>query len=208
MVFRPVVCSPATGKVAMDAEVETVEPVRHKLDVHAYHRMGETGILGRDDRVELIDGELIDMVPISWDHADTVNGLNKALVMACGDRAVVSVQNPVRLDEYNEPQPDFAVLRPRTGKRRAAGPPGPVEVLLLVEVANSSLRFDRKVKLPLYARFGIREVWIVDLKARVLECHRDPGPGGYAPAQPYGPGDAIALAADPEIVVGLDAAFE
>ena len=148
------------------------------------------------------------MVPVGWDHADAVNGLTKALVPACGNRAVVSVQNPVRLDSLNEPQPDVAVLRPRTGNRRAAGPPAPSEVLLLVEVSDSSLRFDRKVKLPLYARFGIPELWIVDLKGRVLERHRDPTADACRSMQPFGPADSIALAADPAIAVRLDTAFD
>ena len=191
----------------MDIDDETAGLTRRKLDVHDYHRMAAVGILGEDDRVELIEGELIAMVPIGWDHADTVNGLTKALVLACGDRAVVSVQNPVRLDRFNEPQPDFAVLRPRIGDRRAAGTPGPAEVLLLVEVANRSLRFDRQMKLPLYARFGIPEVWIVDLTGRVLERHRNPAAGAYADLTRHGPGEALSLAADPAITVRLDLAF-
>lgn len=192
-----------------DAEVDGQDVLRRrKLDVHEYHRMADAGILHEDDRVELIEGELIEMGGIGWDHASTVNGLNRALVLACGMRAVVSVQNAVRLDEFNEPQPDFAVLKPRGPNGRALGPPGPSEVLLLVEVADSSLRFDRKVKLPLYARFGIPEVWIVDLKARVLQCYRVPRGSGYGDEKPYGAGDSIALAADPEIVVALREAFD
>ena len=192
----------------MDTDDDAVVLVRRKLDAYEYHRMADLGILHEDDRVELIEGELIEMGRIGWDHASTVNGLANALIMVCGDRAVVSVQNPVRLDEFNEPQPDFAVLKPRGPNGRAAGPPGPSEVLLLVEVADSSLRFDRKVKLPLYARFGIPEVWIVDLKARVLQCHRAPRGGEYGDVKPYGAGDSISLAADPEIVVALREVFD
>ena len=158
--------------------------VRHKLNVADIYRMLDAGILHEDDRVELIDGELIDMAPIGADHATTVNGLNKALILACGNRAIVSAQNPVRLDDLNEPQPDFALLRPRSCR---TAHPGPADVLLLVEVADSSLRFDRRVKLPLYARFGIPEVWIADLKRRVLEVHRSPAGSAYANSMDYQP---------------------
>ena len=181
--------------------------VRHKLDVDAYYRMAEAGILGEDDRVELIDGELIDMMPIGQGHAAVVNGLTRALVMACGDRAIVSVQNPVRLDRRNEPQPDFAVFRPRADFYAGGERPGPADTLLLVEVADSSLRFDRRVKLPLYARMGIGEVWIVDLKGRALDAHRRPADGGYGEVATHRPGERLALALAPEIVVRLDLMF-
>ena len=193
----------------MDADLDDQDVVvRRKLDVHEYHRMGDAGILHEDDRVELIEGELIDMGSIGWDHASTVNGLTRTLVLACGTRAVVSVQNPVRLDEFNEPQPDFAVLKPRGPNGRALGPPGPSEVLLLVEVADSSLRFDKKVKVPLYARFGIPEVWIVDLQKRVLQRYQGPRGGAYGDVTPHGAGESLALAADPKIAVALGEAFD
>ena len=183
-------------------------PARHRLDVDDYHRMGEAGILHEDDRVELIDGELIDMAPIGQDHAATVNGLNRILVMAFGERAIVSVQNPVRLNRFSEPQPDFAVFRPRADDYRTGEPPGPSDTLLVVEVADSSLRYDRTVKLPLYARAGIPEVWIIDLKRRVLEAHRQPGPDGYAAMQTHGPGDTVTPALAPEIAVALRRVFD
>ena len=183
-----------------------VGPTRHRLDVDDYYRMAEVGILDWNDRVELIDGELIDMAPIGSDHAATVDGLTEALVTACAGQAIVRVQGPVRLDPFNEPQPDFSVLRLRTDRYRT-GHPGPADVLLLIEVADSSLRFDRKIKLPLYARAGIGEVWIVDLKRRKVEAYSSPAAGEYAPKRLYGPGHRVALALRPEIVVSLDRAF-
>ncbi len=185
-----------------------VVPTRRKLNVDEYYRMADAGILGEDDRVELIDGELIDMAPIGMDHAATVNGLNHALVMACSGKAIVSVQNPVRLDRFNEPQPDFAVSRLRADNYRLHGHPGPADVLLLVEVADSSLRFDKKVKLPLYARAGIGEVWIVNLAQRVLEAYREPAGEDYKSVKQYGAGDRIALGLAPDIVVPLAQAFD
>ena len=181
---------------------------RHKLDVDGYYRMADAGILGEDDRVELIDGELIDMVPIGMDHAATVNGLNHVLVMACNGRAIVSVQNPVRIDRFNEPQPDFAVFRLRADNYRTGGHPGPSDVLLLVDVADSSLRFDKNVKLPLYARAGIAETWIVDLGRRALDAYREPAGDAYGSMRTYGPGDRVSLALMPEIGLSLAGVFD
>ena len=181
-----------------------VAVMRHKLDADDYYRMGDAGILGEDDRVELIDGEVIDMAPIGQGHEATVNGLNRALVMACGDKAIVSTQNSVRLDRLNVPQPDFAVFRPRADFYATGERPGPSDVLLVVEVADSSLRYDRTIKLPLYARAGIAEVWIVDLKRRVLDAYRRPSGGEYTETATHRPGDQLALAIAPEITVQLD----
>ena len=157
-----------------------VLPARHRVDVDAYHRMGEAGVFAPGERVELIEGDLIDMAPIGQGHAAVVNGLNEALVLACAGRAIVSPQNGLRLDQWSEPEPDFAILRRRADFYATGERPGPADVLLLVEVADSSLRFDRRVKLPLYARMGIVEVWLIDLKARVLEACRAPSGEGYA----------------------------
>ncbi len=181
-----------------------VLPARHKLDVDAYHRMGEAGIFAPGERVELIDGELIDMAPIGQGHAAVVNRLNEALVIASAGRAIVSPQNSVRLGRFSEPQPDLALLRRRADFYETGERPGPADVLLLVEVADNSLRFDRTVKLPLYARSGIVEVWIVDLRRRVVDVFRAPAGDAYGETATHGAPDSIALAAAPEIVVRLD----
>ncbi len=182
-------------------------PARHKLDVDAYHRMAEAGVFGPEERVELIEGDLIDMAPIGQGHAGIVTALTYILSTACAGRALVSPQNPVRLDRLSEPQPDFAVLRWRddfyvTGER-----PSPADTILLIEVAESSLRFDREVKLPLYARAGIAEFWLVDLRQRVIEVYRWPEAGAYLEKAVHAPGDRIALALMPEIVVTLGLVF-
>lgn len=182
-------------------------PARHRLDVDTYHRMAETGIFGEDDRIELIDGDLIGMAPISQAHAATLAGLNEALVIACAGRAIVSPQNPVRLDRSSEPQPDLAVLRRRADFYATGDRPGPADVLLIVEVADSSLSFDRTVKLPLYARTGIAEVWIVDLKRRALDAYRGLDSDGYRETTTHWAGEQVALVAAPEIVVRLDLMF-
>lgn len=184
-------------------EDEPLVLTRHKLDVDAYYQMAEAGIIGRGDRIELIDGEIIDMAPIGQGHSSIVDMLNRALVMACGDKAIVSVQNPVRLDRFNEPQPDFAVLRARADFYGTGERAGPADVLLLVEVADSSLRYDRAIKLPLYAAAGIPEYWIVDLRRRVVDVHRSPSASAYADVSAHRPGETLALAAAPGVSVPL-----
>jgi Uma2 family endonuclease len=171
---------------------------RRKFDVGEYYRLAEAGILREDDRVELIEGEIVQMVPIGSGHSGTVNRLNYALLRAAGDRAVVTVQNPLRLSDTSEPIPDFLVLRPRPDFY-ADSHPTAADVLVLIEVAQSSLRYDRGVKLPLYARHGVPEVWIVDLAGRVVEVHRKPGAEAYAESTIHAPGAML----EPALLPGL-----
>jgi Uma2 family endonuclease len=184
-----------------------VMPSRHRLNVDDYHRMGEAGIFGDNKRIELIDGELIDMAPIGQSHAAIVNRLTRTLVLTSGDLAIVSTQNGIRLDRHSEPQPDLAILRYRADFYETGERPGPADVLLLIEVADSSLAFDRRVKLPLYARAGIAEVWIVDVQRRILDAHRKPVGDGYAETTAHQAGDTLALALEAKIVVRLDLVF-
>jgi len=158
---------------------------RRVLTVAEYHRMAEAGILTERDRVELIEGELIAMSPIGSEHSGTVNALNRTLVRAVGDRAIVAVQNPVQLDDLSEPEPDFALLKPRDDDYRRATP-RPHEVLLIIEVADTSLAYDRAVKRSLYARHGIPEFWIVNLAAKQVEVCRSPTGEQYASVSHFG----------------------
>lgn len=146
--------------------------------VDEYYAMAQAGVLKPEDRVELIGGEVLEMSPIGSRHAAHVNRLTRWLATALGERAIVSVQNPVRLDDFNEPEPDLAVLKPREDFYAEAHP-GPSDVLLLVEVSDSSLVFDRKIKLPLYASHGIPEVWVVNLIEGVIEVLREPSGREY-----------------------------
>ena len=161
------------------SSIATREPRRHRLTVEDYYRMGETGILAPDARVELIDGEIIDMPPIGSRHAGTVNQLTSILVRAAGAQAIVQVQNPIVLGSFSAPQPDFAVLRPRADFYKSRLPE-PGDVLLLVEVAHASLRHDRDTKTLLYARHAIPELWLVDVRAKRLVRYRDARQGAYA----------------------------
>lgn len=147
---------------------------RHKLTIEDYHRMGEAGILSEDDQVELIEGELIDMPPIGSKHADCVSRLTRLLIQQT--EAVVRVQDPIQLPGHSEPQPDIVIV---DNRNYAKAHPGPEDVLLLVEVADSSLDYDRMIKIPLYARHGIPEVWLIDVQNERVEIYRQPSLEGY-----------------------------
>jgi Uma2 family endonuclease len=151
---------------------------RLKIHVDDYHRMAEAGILSHDDRVELIEGELIAVSPFATPHMMRVIVMNRLLVGACADRALLSVQMSVRLGEYSEPEPDFALLSPDWAQAPKA-PPKPEHVFLVVEVSDSTLRYDRTVKAELYARYGVAEYWIVNVVAGEVIVHRGPSADGY-----------------------------
>ena len=160
----------------LDLQVAAIQ--RHRFTVDAFARMGEAGIFAEDDRVELIDGEICDMTPIGQSHAWIVNRLNRRLVTLLADRAYVSVQNPIRLDRHTEPQPDLVVAR-GSEDDYADRHPAADDVLLVIEVADSSLRYDRLAKIPLYARSGIPEAWLVDIAGRCVTVYTNPGRDGY-----------------------------
>src|ERR1700751_3466297 len=144
-----------------NADILTRNPVpRHRLTVEEYHRLGEVGILGNEDRVELLDGQLVDMSPIGPRHALAVDALNELLLMAVAGRAGVRVQNPIELDGRTELHPDVAVVR-RPWRGHPNAHPRPGDIFLLIEVADTSLETDRGAKLELYANAGIQEFWIV-----------------------------------------------
>ncbi len=172
--------------------------VHHHFSVDDYEQMIAFGILTENDRVELIRGEIIDKMPIGDEHCACVKRLNRLLNRAVGDRALVSVQDPVRLPD-SEPEPDLALLRPREDFY-ASGKPRPNDVLLLIEVADTTLEYDREVKRALYAEVGIQEYWIVNLSRQALEVHRQPQPdGSYGEAQILERNHAIAMIAFPDL---------
>ncbi len=174
-----------------------------RFTVEEYHAMAEAGILSEDDRVELIEGQIMFMSPIGSHHYSSVNRLNKLFVLGLQDRAVAHVQNPVRLDEGTEPEPDLTLLRPRDDFY-AGRMPTPEDVLLLIEVADTSLGFDRTVKIPLYARHGISEVWLIALKEEYAEVYRRPAADGYGNITRYGRGDTLGVAALPDVNFSVD----
>ncbi|WP_447974968.1 Uma2 family endonuclease [Nitrospira sp. Kam-Ns4a] len=178
--------------------------LKRLFTVAEYHKMTEAGILGEDDRVELLEGEIVAMAPIGSRHAGVVNRLNRLFSQVVGDRAVVSVQNPIRLGEHSEPQPDLTLLRPRPDFY-AQSYPSPEDVLLVVEVAETSADSDREVKLPLYARSGVPEVWLVDLAADTIEVSCCPAPQGYQECRIVRRSHRLAPQAFPDLVLSVEA---
>ena len=172
----------------------------HHLSVDDFHKMGEAGILHEDDRVELIEGALIDMAPIGAGHAGQVNRLTNRLVPAVSGRAIVAPQNPLRLDDFSEPQPDLVLLRYRDDFYAKAHP-RPADVLLLVEVADSSLAYDRDTKIPLYAHHAIPETWLIDLQHRRVEIFLEPAGDEYRRSLQAAGADCIGPALLPEISI-------
>lgn len=151
---------------------------RRTLTVDEYHRIGDAGILRPDDRVELIEGEMIEMAPIGSRHFAMVNKLCTLLVTAVGNDGIVSIQNPIVLPPRNEPQPDLVILKPRADYYKNQLP-GAQDVLLLVEVSDTTLEYDRDAKIPTYAQHAIPEVWLVNVQANTLSIFLDPSPKGY-----------------------------
>lgn len=154
---------------------------RHLITVDEYYLMAEAGVLKPEARVELIEGEIIDMAPQKSRHARAVNILMQGLVQAVGAQGFVTCQTPLRLSIRSEPEPDLMLLRPRADQYGQSHPSA-ADVLLLVEVADSSARYDRQIKLPLYARHGVPAVWIVDLDAGLLRIHSRPDGDAYLDA--------------------------
>lgn len=182
-------------------------PVRlltRRFTVDEYHRMAQAGVLSEDDRVELIEGAVVEMAAIGSRHAGCVNRLLRLIHPRAVERAVVSAQNPVRLNQYSEPQPDLSILRPRADFY-TSGHPGPDDVLLLIEVAETSAEADREVKVPLYARAGIKEVWLVDLEGDVIEVHRRPSAEGSPEARRVCRGEDLSPEAFPDLVLAAEA---
>jgi Uma2 family endonuclease len=173
---------------------------RRRFTVDEYERMAEAGILGEDDRVELLEGEIVEMAPIEPVHAGCVNRLNHLLMSRLGDRAVVSVQNPIRLSLHSEPQPDVVLLRARDDFY-SAGHAGPGDVLLAVEVCWATAAYDGLVKLPLYARAGVAQAWLVDLDGGAVEAYRlaAPGAGAYGEPEVARGDDTVVIDAFPDV---------
>jgi Uma2 family endonuclease len=180
-----------------------VEVTKKLFTVAEYYQMAAAGILGPDDRVELIDGEIIQMSPIGDRHVGHVNRLTHVFVTSFAVRAVVSIQSPIQLNNYTEPEPDVLVLKPRpdyyvSKKVRAE------DALLIVEVADTTLRYDRDIKVPKYAAAGIPEVWIESLSADELLVYRDPAGAAYATSLTLHRGDSVSAIAFPDVVFKVE----
>ncbi len=167
---------------------ELMAQVRHRITVTDFYKMVEAGILGENSQVELIDGEMVDMAPIGSKHAFVVSRLAQLFTLAARDRYLVSVQNPLRLDDLSVPQPDIALLKPGNYMDNL---PGASDVLLIVEVALSFIHYDRDVKLDLYARHAIPEVWLLNLLGGELLIYRMPADGQFRTLQKPLPSESL-----------------
>ncbi len=184
----------------------TVAPPR-RFTVEEYHRLAEVGVLHEDDRVELLNGVIVDMMPIGPFHGGSVKRLNHLFERISRGRWVTSVQDPVHIGEHSEPQPDLLLLRPRDDFYSTRHPE-PADVFLLIEVADSTLLIDREEKLPIYARACIPEVWIVNLPERRIEVYTAPGNGEYTQMQSVSGGQALAPAAFPDAEIDTAALLD
>jgi Uma2 family endonuclease len=176
---------------------------RRRFTVTEYHRMAQAGILGEDDRIELIEGEIIEMSPIGTWHAGISIRLNELFMRTFGNDALVSVQNPIQLSDDTEPQPDVTLLR-RRNDYYASHRPDSEDVLLVVEIADTSVAYDRQVKSRLYAQSGIAEYWLIDLNAETVTEYRDAGPDGYGITRVLRRGEQVTPAAFPNRSVTVD----
>jgi len=194
-----------SGLAALNLEQLRARAPRWRLTIADYHRMGDAGIFHEDDRVELIDGELFQMAPIGSRHAATVTRLTSQFGALAGGRFLLSPQNPVQIPPFSEPQPDIVLLRPQSHGYFDALPQ-PADALLVVEVADSSLPWDRNVKIPMYGRFGVAESWLVDIEHRTVIVFRDPGPQGYRSSFEVRDG-SVSPSSFPDIAIRLNDLF-
>lgn len=171
-----------------------VEPAssHRRITVDQYYDMARSGLIAPEARVELLEGEVVPMAPIGDRHASAVEELDELLQRAVAGRARVRCQMPVRLGEYSEPQPDFVIMRPRTGRNDRAHPSA-ADVFLVVEISDSTLRYDLDVKVSLYARHGVPEVWMIDLRHQVLRFYRLPVDGTYQDSTSVSDGGLTAI---------------
>ncbi len=190
----------------MDDVLDEPRVKRHRLNVEQYHRMGEAGVFAPGARIELIEGEVIDMAPMGTRHWSTVNRLTRLLVQATGERAVVSVQASIRLDMQSEPEPDLAVLKPRDDFYASALPTGH-DAYLVIEVADTSLAYDLKLKSRLYALHGVPAYWVVDLAAGLLHTFAAPQGEIYTAVGATASPGTVALPGLPDIALDLSGLF-
>ena len=177
--------------------------IKVPFNVDQYYRMAQSGILAEDDRVELIEGEVIKMSPIGVRHASCVKRLNAFFTEKLGRKVIVGVQDPILLSTYSEPQPDLCLLRPKADFY-ADGHPSPADVFLVVEVADTSIGYDRDEKIPLYARAGIAEVWLIDLTQDTFTLYAEPIRGQYRQTREVNRGGVVASTIFSELMLDVD----
>lgn len=181
----------------------SVQLLRHKFTVEHYHKMIESGILNKYDRVELIRGEIVEMAAIGAKHAACVNRLVNLLIQILGKRMILAPQNPVVLSDNSEPQPDIALLQPREDFYSLAHPQ-PKDIFLVIEVADSTVKYDREVKVSLYAEEGVMEVWLIDINEEWVEVFREPVKDGYKSVRKLSRGESLSIQAFADVSISVD----
>ena len=184
----------------------SVQISRRLFTTEEYHQMIAAGIFKEDDRLELINGEVVTVSPIGPRHAAIVARMTRLFSRYFSDAALVWVQNPIGLEEYSEPEPDVALVQLRSDFYAQAHPE-PEDILLLVEVSDTTLTYDREMKLPLYAQAGVVEVWLVDVANSMLEVYRQPVLQGYEFNQQLGSGESVSLQMFPDVSIAVDDIF-
>jgi Uma2 family endonuclease len=182
----------------------SVQIVRRHFNIAEYYKMAAAGVFSEYDRVELIEGEIVEMNPIGSRHAACVGRLTEFLGRSVVGEAIVWVQNPVQVSDYSEPLPDVALLRRRDDFYAQANP-GPSDVLLVIEVADSSVEYDRVIKMPLYARAGIPEVWLVNLPKETVEVYTQPLGGEYREIRLIKRGESLSVKSVPNLTIDASA---
>jgi Uma2 family endonuclease len=177
--------------------------LKRLFTVKEYHLMADAGVFANGERVELIRGEIIKMASIGRRHAACVNRCNDVFAYKLGGKILVSIQNPLALDNTSEPEPDIMLLK-RKADFYESGHPQPTDVLLLIEVADSTIESDRQLKIPLYAEDGITEVWLIDINSACIEVYRYPTDQGYQDIQKLYRGQNLSILAFPDISIAID----
>lgn len=184
----------------------SVQLLRRKFTVEQYHKMVDSGILKEDDRVELIRGEIIEMSPIGTKHSACVARLTRLFTVLLGTRAIVWAQNPIVLQNHSEPQPDVTLLKPRDDFYESAHPQ-PEDIYLLIEVADTTVKYDKEVKIPLYAEDGIIEVWLVDINEETVELYREPAANGYQNLRKFVVGENLSIGVFSDVNINVKEIF-
>jgi len=174
-----------------------------KFTIKDYYKMAESGIFTENDRVELIRGEIIEMSPIGIKHSICILSLNTLLAEKLKQRALINIQNPIQLDDNSEPQPDVVLLKNPIDTYRKRHPQ-PADILLIIEVADTTVKYDREVKIPLYAEANIPEVWLVDINNNCVEVYRQPTPDGYQNMQKFTAEQSLSILAFPDIIITVN----
>lgn len=177
-----------------------------KFTVEQFHKMSEIGVISENERVELIRGEIIEMAAIGVRHASCVNRLVNLLIKLLEERIILAPQNPIELGDTSQPQPDIALLRPRADFYQTSFPQAG-DIFLLIEVADSTVKYDREVKIPLYAENNIIEVWLVDVNQQVVEVYREPIKQGYQRIETFGQNQNLMIKAFPDVNIAVNEIF-